>query len=97
MAFFENKSIDLLTKKENKKRELKEFDKMCNYHQTSPNSHFTSKRLISIPTVNGRITITGNKMKIKDGELSTEIVLENESEFEKEIWNKFKIKKDARG
>jgi N-hydroxyarylamine O-acetyltransferase len=81
----------------NKKRKLKEFDEMCNYHQTSPNSHFTSKRLITIPTDDGRITITGNKLKIKEFELTTEIVLENETEFEKELWNKFRIKKDSSG
>jgi len=76
----------------NKKRELKEFAEMCNYHQTSPNSHFTSKRLISIPTNNGRITITGSKLKIKELELTTEMVLENEIEFEKELSEKFKIR-----
>lgn len=76
----------------NKKRELKGFDEMCNYHQTSPNSHFTSKRLISIPTNNGRITITGSKLKIKELELTDEMVLENETEFEKELWEKFKIR-----
>lgn len=75
-----------------KKRELKEFDEMCNYHQTSPNSHFTCKRLISIPTNNGRITITGSKLKIKELELTTEMMLESETEFEKELWEKFKIR-----
>lgn len=74
-------------------RELVEFGEMCSYHQTSPNSHFTSKRLITLPTENGRITITGNTLKIKELESTTEIVLENENEFEKELWDKFKIKK----
>ncbi|MDT0606018.1 arylamine N-acetyltransferase family protein [Croceitalea rosinachiae] len=76
----------------NKKRKLTEFEEMSNYHQTSPNSHFTSKRLISLQTENGRITITGNKLKIKELDLTTEILLENEAEFKKELWVKFKVK-----
>lgn len=76
----------------NKKRELKEFEEMCDYHQTSPNSHFKSKRLISLPTENGRITITGNNLKIKELDLTTEMPLKDEAEFEKELWNKFKVK-----
>lgn len=49
------------------KRELNEFREMCHYHQTSPDSHFTQKRLISKPTETGRITITGNTLKIIEG------------------------------
>jgi len=63
------------------KRELFEFEEMCNYHQTSPNSHFTRKRLISLPTENGRITITGNKLKIKKLESVNETEIKDETEF----------------
>ncbi len=76
----------------NKKRGFMEFEKMCAYHQTSPNSHFTRKRLITIPTENGRITITKNKLKIREFDLTTETVLESETEFEKELWDKFKVR-----
>lgn len=65
----------------NIKRELSEFENMCNYHQTSPNSHFTKKRLISLPTENGRITITGNKLIIKKLESVNETEIKNETEF----------------
>lgn len=54
---------------------------MCNYHQTSPSSHFTTKRLISLPTENGRITITENKLKIKEFESTKEFEMKNETEF----------------
>jgi N-hydroxyarylamine O-acetyltransferase len=80
----------------NEKRKLAEFETMCDYHQTSPNSHFKNKRLISIPTKTGRITITGNKLKIKEFDLITEILLESEIEFEKELWSKFRIKMEKR-
>lgn len=73
-------------------RMFSEFEKMCIYHQTSPDSNFTSKRLITLPTENGRITISGNTLKVKEFESIKEFVLKNESEYEKELWNKFKIK-----
>ncbi|MCP4976027.1 MAG: arylamine N-acetyltransferase [Maribacter sp.] len=63
------------------KRELMDYKEMCNYHQTSPDSHFTTKRLISLPTDNGRITITGNKLKITDKESVKEIEITNENKF----------------
>lgn len=71
---------------------LAEFRDMCNYHQTSPDSHFTRKRLITLPTENGRITISGNTLKIKELQKTTEIQLNNEAEFKKELWDRFKVK-----
>lgn len=73
-------------------RELDDFKTMCYYHQTSPSSHFTDKRLITLPTENGRVTISGNTLKIKKQGSTIEKVLENENEFETVLWVKFKIK-----
>jgi N-hydroxyarylamine O-acetyltransferase len=65
-----------------KKRELAEFESMCIYHQTSPQSHFTQKKLITRPTENGRITLTGDTLKITTaGELPVQKNLKEE-EFE---------------
>lgn len=65
----------------NTKRELVDFEGMCAYHQTSPDSHFTTKRLISLPTENGRITITGSKLKIREFESIKEFDIKSETEF----------------
>ena len=62
-------------------RAFSEYESMCNYHQTSPASHFTQKRLITIPTASGRITITGNTLKITEKTNVTEIAIESEEEF----------------
>jgi len=70
---------------------LLEYQEMCDYHQTNPKSHFKKKRLISLPTEKGRITISGNTLKIKKNDSITERDLKNETEFEKELLNKFKI------
>ncbi len=75
----------------NEARELEAFEEMCEYHQTDPSSHFMQKRLISLPTEIGRITISGDLLKIKENNVITEKVLRNEKDFEKELWDKFKI------
>ena len=72
-------------------RELDEYEGMCEYHQSNPNSHFMKKRLISLPTESGRITITGNILKIKGKNSETQKKLKKETEFEKELWYNFKI------
>jgi N-hydroxyarylamine O-acetyltransferase len=70
-------------------RELNEYEKMCTYHQTSPDSHFTQKRVCSLPTDNGRITITGNKLKFTSLEDQTEKHIEDEVEFHKMLKDYF--------
>ena len=35
-----------------------DFEAMCRYHQTSPESHFTQKRICSLATTDGRITLS---------------------------------------
>jgi len=43
-------------------QQLSEFAAMCHYHQTSPDSPFTRKRVCSLATPEGRITVTGEKL-----------------------------------
>lgn len=38
-------------------RRFEEFAGMCHYHQTSPDSHFTRKRVCSLASPEGRITL----------------------------------------
>jgi N-hydroxyarylamine O-acetyltransferase len=41
-----------------------EYEAACHYHQTSPRSTFTQKRIISRLTENGRVTLDDNKLII---------------------------------
>ena len=75
----------------NIERSLVEYKEMCEYHQSNPNSHFMKKKLISLPTINGRITISGKTLTITENKKVREKKLKNETEFEKELWDKFKI------
>ncbi len=43
-------------------RELCDFAGMCQYYQTSPESHFTRQRICSMATPEGRITLSGFKL-----------------------------------
>ena len=76
----------------NIEREYSEYEGMCNYHQTSPDSHFTRKKLISLPTENGRITLTSHKLRIKEGDHMKDKLIRNDEQFEDELWRHFKIK-----
>ena len=42
-------------------RPMDHFAAMCAFHQTSPLSHFTQKRVCSIATADGRLTLAGNE------------------------------------
>ena len=44
-----------------------------------------------MPTTNGRITLTGNTLKITESGEVKERVLNNEDEFTQELWNYFRI------
>lgn len=64
-----------------KPRKLEDFINMCEYHQKDPHSPFTHKRLISISTADGRITITDNILKINKGEKVSEVKIVDEEMF----------------
>ena len=59
-------------------RDFSEFEQMCQWHQSSPDSHFTVNRLCSLATTNGRITLSGQKLKIREGETLREVVLDDQ-------------------
>jgi len=63
-------------------RQLNDFEEMCNFHQTSNQSHFTRSKVISLAKPNGRITLTNNTLKISNTDI-TEITEFKDAEFEK--------------
>ncbi len=72
-------------------RDLLEFEGMCNYHQQNSSSHFTQKKMISIPTKDGRITLTNKQLKITGGGTEKKISFD-EGQFELYLQKYFKIK-----
>lgn len=71
-------------------RDLLEFQDRCNYQQTSSDSHFTQKKLISIATENGRVTLNNTQLKITHSGIEQIIEFEEE-EFEDKLKEYFGI------
>lgn len=70
---------------------LKDFAEMCNFHQTSPDSHFTRKKVCSLMTENGRKTLTDNKFIKTESGKKSERKVDSEAEFYKILEQEFKI------
>lgn len=74
-----------------KARRLEEFAGMCEYHQSSPESAFTQRRLVTRATPAGRLTLTERRfIETRDGE-RCERDLEGEREFQRLLRKHFAI------
>lgn len=73
-------------------RVLKDFEKMCTFHQTNKESHFTQKKIISIPTMDGRITLSSEELIIHKNGSTSNLKVKDDQDFEDHLWNYFKIK-----
>ncbi|SNC77539.1 N-hydroxyarylamine O-acetyltransferase [Hymenobacter gelipurpurascens] len=73
-------------------RQLADFSPMCHYHQTSPESHFTHKRVCSRATVEGRVTFSDQRLVVTQGASRTETILESEAEFSQALQAHFSIR-----
>lgn len=78
------------------KRDLAEFAKMCRFHQTSRESHFTRAKVCSLMTTGGRKTLTDGKfIETKNGR-KIEIAFDSVEQFNQILANKFFIKPNFR-
>lgn len=68
-----------------------DFEQACQYHQTSSESNFTKKKVCSIATPEGRITLNGDKLKIRHGEREEITPIVDEAEFLKHLKEQFGI------
>lgn len=75
--------------------EIIEFLPRCNYHQESPDSHFTQQKMITQLFAEGRITLTNRKLKTQlFGEIVEKPIL-NEDEFLTQLEEYFGINSQA--
>jgi len=73
------------------KRNLTEFAGMCQYHQTSPESHFTQGKVCSLMTLDGRKTLTDGKfIETKNGQ-KKEIAVNSDEQFNRILASEFYI------
>jgi N-hydroxyarylamine O-acetyltransferase len=72
-------------------RRLEEFAFMCQYHQSSPESHFTRKRFCSMATPEGRVTLAGMQLILTRNGKREEIDLAGEPEWHETLSRYFGI------
>ncbi len=74
--------------------QLEEFAPMCHFHRTSPESSFTQRRLCSLATPNGRITLEGMRLITTQNGRKTETEVVNEEEYRQLLREKFCVDLD---
>ena len=62
-------------------RQFSDFAETCLYHQTSPESDFTRKRMCTLPTPNGRVTLSDYRLITTVDGVRTEEELPDEAAF----------------
>lgn len=72
-------------------KQLIQFMEMCEYHQSSPASPFTQKKLATRLLPNGRVTLTDRKLKITDLGETKESGILHEDEFLSKLEHHFGI------
>jgi N-hydroxyarylamine O-acetyltransferase len=72
-------------------RQLGDFAGMCHYHQTSPNSSFTQKRVCSRATPEGRITVADGKLIVTRNGGKEESKLDSDREWREALKKYFDI------
>jgi N-hydroxyarylamine O-acetyltransferase len=72
-------------------RALCDFAGMCQYHQSSPKSHFTGRRICTRATPQGRITLTDKKLIETNAGLRQETLLSSEEEWHAKLRELFEV------
>jgi N-hydroxyarylamine O-acetyltransferase len=74
--------------------EYADYLHMCHYHQTSPESHFTQKRICSKATPDGRVTLSNLRLIESKGTARSERELQDEAEYQLVLERDFGITLD---
>ena len=70
-----------------------DYEEMCRFHQTSPESHFTKNLICSRVTGEGRITLSGMNLITTSGEERNEQTVNDWEEYERILRDQFGIVK----
>lgn len=71
--------------------EFADYEAMCHFHQTSPESHFTNNVICSLATDTGRITLSGMKLITTSGSDRDEQTLSSEDEYNRILHDQFGV------
>ena len=68
-----------------------DYAEMCRYHQTSPQSHFTQKRICSRATLDGRVSLSEMRLITTRGRERKEVELSTEAEYQDVLLQMFGV------
>ena len=68
-----------------------DYEEMCHFHQTSPESHFTKGRICSLATDDGRITLSDMRLIKTSNQLRDERTLTSQEEYDQILRDQFGI------
>jgi N-hydroxyarylamine O-acetyltransferase len=68
-----------------------DYEAMCHFHQTSPESHFTQNLICSRATEDGRITLSGMKLITTSGPQRHERTLSTQDEYDHILRDQFGV------
>ena len=71
--------------------DLEAFAEMCDYQQTSPDSHFTQQRVCSLATPEGRVTLTGSRLIVTRRGERSELPVEDDAAYRAALRERFGI------
>jgi N-hydroxyarylamine O-acetyltransferase len=72
-------------------RRYADYEEMCRFHQTSPDSHFTRGRICSRLTPAGRVTLSGSRLITTAGGERIELELAGEAECDAALLEHFGV------
>ena len=72
-------------------RELEQYAKMCHIIQTSPESHFTHKKVLTIARPDGRVTLVDRELEISQGGQLESRSLESNNDYIEALATYFNI------
>ncbi len=75
--------------------QLEEFAPMCHFHQTSPESSFTQRRLCSLATTGGRITLEGMRLITTQDGKKIETDVASDEDYRRLLRERFGIELDC--
>jgi len=68
-----------------------DYEEMCRFHQTSPESHFTRGRICSLATEDGRVTLSDMRLITTRDQLRDERLLADQDEYNRMLRDTFGI------
>jgi N-hydroxyarylamine O-acetyltransferase len=78
-------------------RKLEDYDEQSAFHQTSPESWFTKRRICTLATHTGRVTLSNLNLVIEENRVRRERELASEAEFQAALGEYFQIEEDLTG